>query len=102
MNKKSYLLVFNRSTGTQDEVKDALNKMHSVHTWRYDMPNMFYLVSKESADELVEEFEQVRGTDGLYVFIEYTENCEGRLLDKSWFLLNNKRHKRGNDDEQDE
>ena len=99
MKKKSYLLVFNGATGTQDQVKDVLNEMTSVVTWRYDMPHMFYLVSEESADDLAEEFESIRGTDGRYIFLEYTENSEGRLLDKSWYLLNRKRHKRDDDEE---
>ena len=94
MKKKSYIFFYNDSTGTQEHVKNVIDRMSYVDTWRYDMHNIFYLVSSATADEIAKQFEDINGDKGRYIFVEYTSNVQGQLLKKSWFLLNNKRHKR--------
>ncbi len=90
--KKSYIFVYNDTVGTREEVKNALNKMSHVETWRYDMPNVFYIVSNASAQKIAQQFESIAGTKGRFIFLEHTNNSQGRLTKESWFLLNNKHH----------
>lgn len=89
---KSYLLVYNDLVGTQDQVKEYLNRMPKVATWRYDMPNVFYIISEYSADQIAKDFESIAGTKGRFIFLEYNGNAQGRLTGETWFLLNNKYH----------
>ena len=92
--KRAYIFVYNDEVGTQEEVKNVLDKMPLIYTWRYDMPNMFYLVSSASADEISDQFQDFHGTEGRFIFLEYTDNSQGLLLGDSWYLLDNKIHKR--------
>jgi len=90
---KSYLFIYNDEVGTRDELEGYLNKMLKIVHWRYDMPNMFYITSEYSADQIAQEFESIAGTKGRFIFMEYNSNSQGRLLSESWFLLQNKYHK---------
>ncbi len=91
--KKSYLFIYSNTVGAREEVKNHLNTMQSVITWRFDMPNVFYIVSENSANEIAKEFESKAGTNGRFIFLEYNENAQGRLTSDSWHLLSNKYHK---------
>ena len=88
--KKSYLFVYNDTVGTRDQVKNVIDKMSYVITWRYDMPNVFYIISEYLAGDLAQQFESFNGTKGQFVFQEYTANAQGRLTGETWFLLYNK------------
>jgi len=90
--RKSYLLVYTDSVGTREEVKSVVDQMSSIITWRYDMPNVFYLISEASAGELAKKFESINGTQGRFIFLEYNDNSQGRLPGKTWHLLNEKYH----------
>jgi hypothetical protein len=91
--RQSYLFVYNDDVGTREQVKNTLDKMLYVVTWRYDMPNVFYIVSDYSAADLASQFESLNGTKGRFIFQEHTINSQGRLTGDSWYLLNNKNHK---------
>ena len=39
-----YLFIYSDSLGNREEVKDILNDIPDVLSWRYDMPNSFYIV----------------------------------------------------------
>lgn len=90
---KAYLFIYSDSVGAREQVVAHLNSMPSIAYWRYDMPNVFYLVSEDSADEIAKKFENLAGTGGKFIFSEYNGNAQGRLTEESWFLLNNKYHK---------
>jgi len=89
--RKSYLFIFNDSVGITEAVKEVIDKMPYVYTWRRDMPNVFYIVSDYSAEDLAEQFEKLNGSKGRFIFMEYTSNSQGRLSERTWYLLNNKR-----------
>lgn len=91
-SKKSYLFVHNSQVGDREAVKKALDQMIHVETWRYDMPNVFYIVSVATADTLANEFEKFAGSNGRYIFLEYSSNSQGRLTGDTWHLLNNLEH----------
>lgn len=89
--KKSYVLVYTDQIGAQEEVKNVLNNMPSIKKWRYDMPNAFYVVSERSASDIAKQFESHLDYEtGRFIILEYTENSQGRLTEKSWSLLNEK------------
>ena len=90
--KKSYVFVYSDTVGTREEVKNVLNKMSLVDTWRYDMPNAFYIISSASAQQIAKQFESINGTKGRFIVLEHTRNSQGRLPKDTWFLLNNKYH----------
>lgn len=94
--RKSYIFVYNDTVGTRDAVQAALDKMRTIITWRYDMPNVFYIVSEGQANDLAREFESVHGDRGRYIFVEYSRNAQGRLTNESWDLLNTTYHKQVN------
>ncbi|OQY52850.1 MAG: hypothetical protein B6247_16160 [Candidatus Parabeggiatoa sp. nov. 2] len=50
--KKVYILFYSNSLGTREEVRDYLDSLSEVLHWRYDIPNVFYLISEENADTL--------------------------------------------------
>lgn len=86
--RKSYLFVYNDAVGTREQIIKILDQMITVFTWRYDMPNCFYVISEYSADSMASEFERIRGGLGRFVFLEYTGNSQGRITAESWHLLN--------------
>lgn len=91
--RKVYLFIFNDETGTREELKDTLNSMSTVVTWRYDIPHSFYVISENTAIELSDEFLKSRDTKGRFMFIECTENSQGRMLNDTWYFLNYKKPK---------
>lgn len=90
---KSYLFIYNDTVGTREMVQAVFDGMPIVSTWRYDMPNVFYIVSSSTAQELFEEFERKLPNQGRFIFAEYNGNAQGRLTEETWYLLNNKTHK---------
>ena len=50
--KKVYILFYSNSLGTREEVRDYLDSLSEVLHWRYDIPNVFYLISEENAETL--------------------------------------------------
>jgi hypothetical protein len=91
--RKAYLFIYDAAVGTREEVKAIINGMASVKTWRFDMPNCFYVISEKLAAELYDEFVAVNGTKGRFMFIEASTNRQGRMLSDTWYLLTHKVHK---------
>jgi hypothetical protein len=93
--KNAYLLVYSDSLGTRDEVKDCINNISTVITWRYDMPNCFYIISEYDAIDISKSIrEYFNNKDGRFIVSEVTDNKEGWLPADTWYLLNNKEHKK--------
>lgn len=91
--RKAYILIYDDNVGTRDEIKAVINDMPSIKTWRYDMPNCFYLISEKSAGEIYEEFITLNGTKGKFAFLEINENRQGQMLKETWYLMRHKKHK---------
>lgn len=90
--KKAYLFVYNDTVGTRDQVKTILDAMPEVITWRYDLPNCFYVISYDSAHTVSEAFRSRHGDTGLWIFVEVADNKQGWMQKRTWHLLNNKEH----------
>ena len=91
--RKAYLLVYSNSLGSRDEVKDCIDNIRKITYWRYDMPNCFYLISEYDADDISESIIEYLGKNGRFIVVEVTDNKQGWLPSKTWYLLNNKRRK---------
>ena len=91
--RKAYLFVYDDDVGTRDEVKNVIESMSRVWTWRFDMPHTFYVISDYSAQKLYEQFRVKNGKKGRFMFIEAGGNRQGLMISETWYLLRNKRHK---------
>lgn len=91
--RKAYLLFYDDEVGTRKEIKEILNRMQIVETWRYDMPNMFYIISTYMAQQISHQIRELSGDKGKFIITENTENSHGWLHGDSWYLLQNKEHK---------
>jgi hypothetical protein len=91
---KPYLLAFNDTFGTQDQVRSWLDKIPEVTHWRYDMPNAFYIVSTVNAQALSLKLRTQSGhKNGLFIVTEITADSWGYLTGESWYLIRNLRYK---------
>lgn len=91
--RKAYLLAFSDDLGTRDQIKECIDKMPSVTTWRYDMTNAFYIISDATADTIANELRQQIANGGRFIVTELADNKQGWLTEDSWYLMNNKHHK---------
>jgi len=95
--KKPYLLIFSNVVGSREEIVKVLDQMSTVITWMYDIPNVIYVISEYSAQELYEEFAKLRSTEGRFMFAEITSNLQGMMMEDTWFLFENKYNKPDSD-----
>ncbi|MEW8050750.1 MAG: hypothetical protein AB2809_10265 [Candidatus Thiodiazotropha sp.] len=91
--KKAYILIYNDIVGTRAQVKEYVDSMSEVWTWRYDMPHVFYIISTYSAEKLTDAFRKKTGDKGRFMFSEVNDNYQGLMLEETWYLLNNKHNK---------
>ena len=90
---EAYLLVYDGQVGDREKLKNALNSMSTVTTWRYDLPNAFYVISDRSAREIADELKRIAGPSGKFIVSEIPKNSYGWLTSDSWYLIQNLRHK---------
>lgn len=86
------MLIYSDSLGTREEVKECLNDIPEVWTWRYDMPNSFYVISNYESDQIANAIHKKMGK-GRFLVTEITSNKSGWLPPESWHLINKKEHK---------
>lgn len=91
--RKAYLLVYSEATGSREKLKEWANSEPMVVTWRYDLPNCFYIISEASAQELSNSLRNFTNDNGRFIFSEIHQNRYGWLPSSSWYLLTNKTHK---------
>lgn len=85
--KKTYILVYSNPVGDRKGVKTIVDNMRTIVTWRYDLPNCFYLVSDSTAEEIAEEFRSKSDEQGRFIVSEIPSNSQGWLPDESWYLI---------------
>lgn len=91
--RKAYLFLYDADVGTRERMKDVLSSMGRINTWRFDLPNCFYVISDFTAQQLYDEFSSINGTNGRFMFIEASSNRQGQMVPDTWHLLTHKRHK---------
>src|SRR3954464_7801596 len=91
--RRSYILVHSTAAATHAQMKEYLNSIDEVETWRTDLSNSFYVISNASAQTLSKRIREKTGDRGRFIVAEVTGNSYGWLPPESWFLLRNRRHK---------
>lgn len=89
--RKAYLLIYGNDAGTREQVRAWADKCPLVLTWRYDLPNCFYLISEQSEQELAENF-YTTFSDASCLCIEIADHYWGRLAPETWYLIKHKYH----------
>jgi len=92
MIRRAYVLVYSKKLGSREQVRKCIDSIQEVSTWRYDMPNCFYLISNYSADQIATAIHNYTGKTSFLVS-EITANKQGWLSKETWYLINNKYHK---------
>ena len=88
--RKAYLLVYSDSLGTREQVKNCINEIGLIIHWRYDMPNSFYLISENTAQQISDKIIGKMGWGKRFLITEITSNKQGILPRETWDLINKK------------
>jgi hypothetical protein len=88
--RRAYLLLYSADIGDRAFVKKWVQESPLVLTWRYDLPNCFYVISEASAQDLCDSFRAYTGPKGRFMFMEASDNRQGFLPADTWYLLRNK------------
>lgn len=88
--RKAYLLVYSPSLGTRDQVKKCIKSLPDIITWRCDMPNSFYLISENEAKDISNAIHEYFGNKGRFLVTEISDNRQGWLPSKTWYLIHKK------------
>ena len=81
-----YLLVYSKSFGERQEVKDYFSSCSVVNRWRYDLPNSIYLASDEPAS-ILGRYIRERSPDARFILTEISNNREGWLPKETWGFI---------------
>ncbi len=83
-----YILLYDNSF-VRHELRTLLDTAPEVLDWRYDTPNCFYLISRESAERLAKIIESQRKTEkSRFLVEEVGSNRQGWLAADTWDFLN--------------
>ena len=86
--KHSYIFAYGRNLGSYDEIKTFLDKSKIIETWRHELPNIFFIVSEKGAEEISNHIRRrFKNRDLMHLVLEYTDNSEGWLSERSWHML---------------
>lgn len=86
---KTYLFIYSEKMGDREYLKQLLNSMPEISSWRYDIPNCFYLQSEYSAQDLVDLIvEKLPADHSKRFFIsEIGSNRQGYLNKDTWNFI---------------
>lgn len=90
-----YLLVYSDTCGSREFVKRWVNSKPLITTWRYDLPNSFYLVSDSDVNVLTAELRKHCGSKGRFLITKLEKDRNGFLPKETWAFI--KKHSGGND-----
>ena len=88
--KRSYVFVYSDEVGTREQVREFLHNLAMIETWRFELPNTFFLVSEANANEIADKILRFTGKKGSFLITEYSPNSQGWLVQRSWTVLNKK------------
>ena len=79
-----YILIYSSAWGERDDITNVLSECDLITHWRYDLPNAYYLVSDNTANEiakyLMEKFQRKR-----FVLAEMNaDKVQGWLPKETW------------------
>lgn len=84
----TYILVYDNETADREKMKSYLDAMPEILSWRYDMPNSFFLYSNESANRLTELLASRISNYKCFLFVEVPSNKQGYLKRETWNFIN--------------
>ena len=90
--RRAFLLAYSDAKISRKQITDFLNESSIIITWRYDMPNSYYIISEESASVISTEL-RTKITPFRHILVELDNNYSGWLPKESWYLIQNKRLK---------
>ncbi len=82
-----FVFIYSSGFGERDEVKRIISRINSIRSWRYDLPNMFYLQSERSAFEISEEIRRIKPNIRFIVAQISPSQSDGWLPFASWDFL---------------
>ena len=89
--KRSYIFAYGQKLGSYKEIKTYLDKSKIIETWRHELPNIFFIVSEKSAEEISDRIRRrFKSRDLMHLVMEYTDNSQGWLSERSWHMLDKK------------
>ncbi len=89
--KRSYIFAYGPKLGGYDEIKAFLNGSNIIETWRYELPNIFFIVSNKNAEEISDHIRRrFKERDLMHLVAEYTDNSQGWLSNRAWHMLDKK------------
>lgn len=92
---KLYIFNYSDTAGSREQVKTWIENEDKIRSWRYDLPNCFYIVSDASAKDLSASFNKYNKSKGRHLIAEITDNRQGLLTSKSWAFMGRKKYDMG-------
>ena len=97
---KTYILVYDDELGNRETIKRFVDSRPEIISWRYDLPNSFYLISDLEARALFKilfDGLDQQSSEAGSLLLEITENRQGWLARDTWRFI--RRTKNGNGEE---
>jgi hypothetical protein len=85
-------MVYSLKVGARNIIKEWANTSELVESWRFDLPNSIYLISKASPTDLSRNAREHIGL-GRFIITEVTTNTNGWLPRETWQFFRNWRNK---------
>ena len=85
----TYLFIYNNEFGNREYAISVIRQIPSIVRWRSDMPNVFYIKSKDSSQQLCDAVREIRGS-GKFLIAEITSNRQGYLSIDTWNFIRSK------------
>jgi len=87
----AYIFLYNDDIGTREEVKKFIDSRREIVNWRYELPNSFFLISPNSAQELSAIIRSFTGEKGKFLVAECGANRQGWLDRETWTFFREKK-----------
>ncbi len=88
----AYIFLYNDEVGTREQVKTFIDGRSEIVNWKYELPNSFFLISPNSAQELSTIIQSFTGEKGRFLIAECGSNRQGWLDKGTWTFLKEKKH----------
>lgn len=86
----NYILVWSKSVGSRDAVKEFIDSRDEILNWYICMSNAIFIRSKLTADGLQKMFRQFTEDEGRFIVLDCDTDRNGWLPQKAWDFMKNK------------
>lgn len=84
----TYILIYDNETADREAMKSHLNSLPEILSWRFDIPNSFFIYSTETASRLTELLSSRLPNYKCFLFVEMPSNKQGYLKRETWNFIN--------------